>query len=304
MIWKKAIVLLWIPLIISCSDFLADYIAVKFVAVSFMGKWSYAAELDDWSTMTAHPNPAYEHVCFSQEGSNERFVAIGVQVTVSLNGRRIDYTGGSPGSPMYDIVYANGIFVTVGGGGDRAVSADGINWTSSDEGNGLAYSGLAYGNGYFLAVGTSGKSCRTTDGQNWGIIIDINGADNRHYNAATYVDGIFMAVGNNTIAYSTDNGTSWNAYITLEVLHGVAYGNGMFMAVGENGYCRYGDLTGFINGQSFFLGSDRLNDIIYSHGQFIAVGNTNRIYYDITPTGSKHVETDVSSGYVSITGNY
>lgn len=267
MIWKKAIVLLWIPLIISCSDFLADYTAVKFVAVSFMGKWSYAAELDELYPISEPPTNNYEHICFSQEGSNERFVAIGVEVMVSLNGRRIDYIGMSPGTPMYDIVYANGIFVTVGGGGDRAVSADGINWTSFDDGTGLAYSGLAYGNGYFLAVGTSGKSCRTTDGQNWGIIIDINGADNRHYNAVTY-------------------------------------GNGMFMAVGENGYCRYGDLTGFINGQSFFLGSDRLNDIIYSHGQFIAVGNTNRIYYDITPTSSKHVETDVSSGYVSITGNY
>jgi hypothetical protein len=302
LIWRNAILLMGITLIISCSDFLADYTAVKFVAAANMGKWSYATELDSWSTITVDSNPLFEHVCFSHEGSGERFVAIGSRAAVSLDGRQIDYDVPSPGSPMYDIVYANGIFVTVGGGGERAMSADGITWTNHDDAGWESYEGLCYGNGYFLAVGASGQTSRTRDGINWDPAIFIPGAIN--FWAVTFGHGLFIAVGDNHFAYSADNGETWTVQASAHVLYGIAYGDGMFMAVGANGYCLYGNLQDLINGRHFYLGTNTLRDVIYSHNQFIAVGDTNKIYYGITPAGFKYTETDVSSGYRSITGNY
>jgi hypothetical protein len=153
-------------------------------------------------------------------------------------------------------------FVAVGDKGGAAYSSDGIEWQNAT-GTTTVFGtstydhiyGIAYGGGRFVAVGTSNKAAYSTDGINWQNANSNNstilGTSNTFYGTAYGIayggasgSEKFVAVGHdpynsNYVAYSTD-GTNWAAGtgITFEqgdVIYGIAYGGGKFVAVGAKG---------------------------------------------------------------------
>ena len=95
---------------------------------------------------------------------------------------------------------------------------------------------------------------------------------------ATYGNGMFVAVGNNVTYYSID-GKTWTAGSGASGnLRDVTYANSMFVIVGSRGYTSYST-----DGKTWKAGSSvsgNLQGVTYGNGKFVAVGN-KVTYYSI-----------------------
>ena len=70
----------------------------------------------------------------------------------------IDWTQRNSGiaSQLWNVAYANGLFVAVGWGGRILTSPDAITWTSRNSGVTNDLYGICYGNNMFVVVGNNG----------------------------------------------------------------------------------------------------------------------------------------------------
>lgn len=149
-----------------------------------------------------------------------------------------------------NMIYQDNTFVAVGtditnGKVKILTSTYGETWTERVTGITGRLLHVAFGNGVFVAVGEDGsgnvKILTSPDGETWterdpGFSGSLNGI------AYDNTDGVFAAVGNDgssvRILTSTDNGENWNIKDTnitgakTGVLQRIAYGNGVFVAVG------------------------------------------------------------------------
>ena len=157
----------------------------------------------------------------------------------SPDGNTWTTTGGSIFSTaVIGIKYANGLWVAAGQGTSNtiATSTNGIAWTGRGK-TILSDSGgdITYGNGLWGVAGSGGNTIATSsnNGITWA------GQKNTFINyctAITYGNGTFVVAGSggNAIATSTD-GLSWagqnNTNINFGMASGLAYGNGLFVAV-------------------------------------------------------------------------
>jgi photosystem II stability/assembly factor-like uncharacterized protein len=172
-------------------------------------------------------------------------------------------------SDIRDIAYGNDVFIAVGNRGRMARSTDyGITWIAIPDGvDGSTFSSdgdyngvitdIAYGNGTFIAVSTRGRMARSTDyGVTWiAIPAGINGStfSSDYYegdiSTISFGNNIFIAGGNRgRMAFSINNGVTWTAIPVgtgtggntfpqqlIGFIRGIAYGNGTFIAGGDNG---------------------------------------------------------------------
>ena len=152
------------------------------------------------------------------------------------------------------VAYINNQWVVAGDGATFATSTDGMIWRDLNptvtNGVGSIYS-IAYGNGRWVAVGY-GKMMYSTDGINWTGSASNGGISGYVYKVAYGQDGsgngLWVAAGSgysnpisNSIATSTD-GITWTSRNTNSNFpfnsngsfgaRGVAYGNGLWVAVG------------------------------------------------------------------------
>ena len=190
--------------------------------------------------------------------------------------------------------------------------------------NGVNGRSVTYGNGRFVAVGKSNTGGTanigySTDGQNWFLASNANTNLNPttglfnggNGNSLTYGNGVFVAVGYSgtggtaNIGYSTD-GENWflasNANNNLNPTtglfngggvnnsgNGVAYGNGVFVAVGQSGTFGTANIGYSLDGQNWFLASNANTNldpttglfngggglgITFGNGIFVAVGES------------------------------
>jgi len=102
--------------------------------------------------------------------------------------------------PIYDIIFAEGKFVAVGGGGIIAYSTNGTEWTRAA--NPIATTNRAircitYGAGKFLVGGLYGKAAYSEDGITWTAIGNTTFSDNSSSNiiTAVYGEGKFIIGG-------------------------------------------------------------------------------------------------------------
>ena len=148
-----------------------------------------------------------------------------------------------------DITYAQGLFVAVGnaekiGAPRLIVSSNGVDWVRFASFAPFSPRAITYGsNGLFVIVGRTDVYdgavvpgvCVSTNGTNWNfspafgdVFVKTN------FEAVVYGSNRFVAVGDNGITAVSENGTNWETYATPTPydLTGVAYGNGVWVAVG------------------------------------------------------------------------
>lgn len=207
----------------------------KFVAVS-NGSFSIMHSSDGvtWTSATVG-SFGLSDVVFA----NGKFVAVGgelsgstliTNIQVSTDG--VTWTRYTPSFQIQlkAITYGNGLFVAVANSGAvnrLATSPDGINWTQRTPAANNDWQSVAYGNGKFVAISSNGtnRTMYSTDGINWtGIAVTPNS------NSIIFADGKFTTGKN----YSTD-GISWTNSTLEFIPFGIAYGNGLFIAVGQSG---------------------------------------------------------------------
>jgi hypothetical protein len=210
------------------------------------------------------------------------------------------------------VTYGNDIFVVVGynsfGGNYSFIltSFDGTAWTTKAIINNQTLTGVTYGGGRFIALGYRGSVLSSPDAEIWSTTDlsfpeIVNGYAYYVLNGAAYGDGIFVVVGNfqpvNSIhgyhearIFTSPNGMSWTQQNTgvdsAFTLSAVAYGNGIFVAVGTTGAAYTSShsalifsspdgvswtkrtITNEIASTVFYLAG-----VTYGNGTFVAVGN-------------------------------
>jgi hypothetical protein len=133
------------------------------------------------------------------------------------------------------VAYGNGVFVGVSGYlADVFTSTNGLDWSVQQLQTNLDavyFTDVAYGNGRFVAVAQNGIAC-SSDGINWSLTSPDIGLSR-----VTFGNGVFVAIGYSFSLVSAD-GTNWirsDAFSFVQYANDVAYGDGLFIAVGGVG---------------------------------------------------------------------
>jgi hypothetical protein len=178
------------------------------------------------------------------------------------------------------VVYGNGVFVAVAGGGTNRVmtSTDGVTWTARSAAAASSWNSVTYGNGVFVAVAYSGwdRVMTSADGVTWTA---RSAAEANSWNSVTYGNGMFVAVansGSSRVMTSTD-GVTWTARSAAEAnsWNSVTYGNGVFVAVAYSGSSRVMTSTDGVTWTARTAAeANGWNSVTYGNGLFVAVANS------------------------------
>lgn len=207
---------------------------------------------------------------------------------------------------LSDVIFANGIFMAVGGsqGIDATVitSSDGENWNAQNVTMNTQLYGVAYGNGVFAAAGYSGDIMVSGDnGATWSK--RPSGSSNM-IRGISFQNGIFITGDNYGNVMTSTNGTNWHLKSTDTgfIFYDLAYGNGVFVAVG--GFETLVS-TNAIDWQTLrSVEGMSPNAIIYCDGGFITAGGGGAILQSAYTTSPAIVraKTDVNGFRFSVTG--
>jgi len=234
--------------------------------------WDYANGID-----------AESNVLNSVTYGNGRFVCVGNngKSYYSTDGMHWNVMSGlDENTEFTDVVYGNDRFVCVGGYDIAYYSIDGEAWTGM---SGMTLSiplqAVTYGNGKFVCVGDLGFGYQSIDGENWGIF-RYGGEFVQH--SIVYGNDRFVTVGGKGTSFYSTDGLTWNEMTGLDSEYSyiaVAFGDGRFVAVSEDGGKSYYSTDGMTWNEMYGLSSDMINAVAYVENMFICVDSERRIYY-------------------------
>ena len=146
----------------------------------------------------------------------------------------------------WEIIYFNGLFISLSDNNIIASSPEGIDWTNRYTAlSGLA--GIASNGEKLVVINIAGKTLESFDGINWSPSNDLPAitTSNTGWRVIRYYKGKFVAIGGGygsyagqATAYSND-GYNWQSGTPLSVhayWSDLACGNGLFITVSGNGF--------------------------------------------------------------------
>ena len=194
-------------------------------------------------------------------------------------------SGGTlPVTNQYQAVaaYGDGTFVIAIQYTQSVYSIDnGVTWNTNNMPS-SRWGCIAFGNGVFVAGVQYGKSTwySTDKGVTWQQGGDL--PESIRSESSTFGDGVFICIGSdNSYAYiSNDNGQTWQKGGEIGSSKvGIAYGNGVFVVVGNNDI-RYSTDKGVTWHQSTIPANINYYTVTYGNNKFVAVGSSdNGIVY-------------------------
>lgn len=193
-----------------------------------------------------------------------------------------------------DIVYAYNMFIAVGSDG-VFTSTNGTTWTNRKS---ALLKAIRFVNNKLVAVGPS-SIITSEDGITWSNAIELPniGSESIAYGANKYV-----IAGTSGIAYSS-NGIDWTQ-LTIpgarNIFYDITYGNGLFIAVGIDGYIVTS--SDGINWNVTQQGTDAWNRISFLNGVFIAL-NKNIIISEDGINWSIQPLNNANYSYKGVTTN-
>lgn len=198
----------------------------------------------------------------------------------------------SSNNVLHSIAYGNNQFVVVGDSGTILSSSNCSTWTKTNLDPTKHITSVTYGNGIFVANGDTDLT--SVDGTTWSIK-----STNISFNPiSVFCNSLFIGMSGGNILTSLDGNTwtikrSYNRNDTIEYLTSVAYGSGLFVAVGycavlDNDNCYSQPCPYKMNSGLFFTSSDGttwtqinsgtaitlynyLTSVTYGNGLFVAV---------------------------------
>ena len=181
---------------------------------------------------------------------------------------------------LYEVIYGNGIFVTVGDKGTILTSSNGTTWTERTSGTSEHLYAVTYGEGLFVTVGENATILTSSDGTTWTERDGLRSkwAIPKYLKGVTYRKKLFVAVGRNGLILNSPDGTTWKerkSGIGHNLL-GVTYANGIFVSVGKNGKI----VTSFDGNwwvKRTYVLPTWLNGVTYGNSAFVTVGDNGVI---------------------------
>ena len=201
-----------------------------------------------------------------------RFVGVGGNGAVWSSTDGLSWNNVVSGSSRFlrDVCYTGDAYVAVGGSGILRGSADASNWVDYDLGTSYL-AAVAYGNGLCVAATWDGNILRSTNGVDWVYqsLTNLNLGD-ADLKSIAFGNGVFVAVGDGIVIYSVD-AVNWNAVHLNAFLNRVCYGEGMFVAVDN-----YGQILSSVDGKLWAPHPSGTAICLYGiacgGGSFVAVG--------------------------------
>ena len=223
------------------------------------------------------------------------FVLVGMEtfytgkILTSTNGVDWDLRRNDIGAQLTGVTFGDGTFVAVGTG-HTVVSTNGVTWT--DNIVNMQPVEVTYGDGVFVSVGRNGELWDSVGGTNWTrrttSIPVVYGAPSPLEDIA-YGNGTYVAVGRTLDAgsaagaYVSTNAVNWSHRLPGAHLRAIVHGNDLFVAVGKEND-NFGNMKAFTStdGQIFAMHDlgviGILQDVLFADGQFLAVGDSGRIF--------------------------
>jgi hypothetical protein len=225
---------------------------------------------------------------------NNQYVAVGETILTSLNSLDwVPLLSSAIPSVGYNrfrgVAYGNGRFVTDNGRFVTAglliyTSADGVVWHQSGVGDNIFtgthyFTGITYGNDRFVLIGDNHHDYNTGLDTTAAVFISSNGVtwtrgeSGTRYSlsAIAYGNGLFVAVGFGIV--TSEDGIIWTTVTSTDSrisLTGIAFGNDRFVAVGGNIALTSPNGTTWTR---YDLGAGNFaSSITYGNGLFVAVG--------------------------------
>jgi hypothetical protein len=202
----------------------------------------------------------------------------GVTWTAALN---VPFIGGSAGG-IHGIVYGNGKFVGIGGGGSGnntiiATSPDGVTWTAVTINN--VFFAIVYANNKYVIGGTYGAT--SPDGTTWTASSNTTFNTSRILEIA-YGNNKFVAVGGDGKMATSPDGTTWtavsNTTFGTSSISAIAYGNNKFVAGGGGGKMAASpDGTTWTAVANSTFDTSNIRAIAYGNNKFVAVGQGGKM---------------------------
>jgi hypothetical protein len=209
------------------------------------------------------------------------------------------------------VVFADDLWVAVGrtsGGVNLTImtSTDGSTWVdrSHNGDNGDNLWDVSYGNNAYIAVGESGIKIRSIDGINWAELsnstVTFRSID---YSGSLFVTVGFTAGGLAPYIETSPDGTTWTSRSPVAGngnFFGVAYGNGLWVAVGRDvpgdAYIEFSS-----NGITWSVASSvpavsLVNEVAYGNNIWVAVGQTDGVRSVILTSPDGNIWTQRTTG--------
>jgi len=218
----------------------------------------------DGITWTAYSSSTTSDLYAIANDGNGRFGAIGQGGAFVTAPDGVNWvTEQNPSSTdLYGLVNANGNYLAVGDSG--AIEAC-VAWLPRNSGTTQNLSAVTYGGGNFIAVGVGNAILQSINGKDW---TNVTTGMSLSLSSVAYGANKYVAVGTSGILTSS-NGLDWNLNTQFNPVS-VAYGNGVFAAVGG-----YLVITGPFIGDSYWVPQAyRSTDGINWTGPY-AVSNVN-----------------------------
>ncbi|MFO1501780.1 MAG: hypothetical protein U1G07_25955 [Verrucomicrobiota bacterium] len=147
--------------------------------------------------------------------------------------------------------------------------------------------GVAFGSDRFIAVGDQGVILHSSDGANWEAVPPITTKD---LHAVTYANGLFAIGGADRLILTSTNGVAWQKSLsgTLGSLFCGTHGNGQFVFAGTK--FLVSSFTGDTWNSRLQPFPEVIDGIAYGNGRFVAVGWDSDTYLGALYTSADAVE--------------
>ena len=207
--------------------------------------------------------------------ANNLFVIVGDEGSIFTSSDGITWTQRTSevNNSLRTIIYANRQFTISGDGGVILSSKKGIMWTTISIAINGGLRGITYYNNQYICVGANGLILASLDGKNW---TQRNSPVNNNLMAVTYGNNLFVAVGYYGTIITSPDGITWtDRSLSTEayLFYGIVYGNNLFVAVGNRIYTSPDGIT-----WTQRINTLSLRAITYANNLFVAVGSSGRIY--------------------------
>jgi hypothetical protein len=206
---------------------------------------------------------------------NQQFVAIGYHTITSPDGKTwTDHGVNAIQQWIGGIVYAQGLYVGMGGFGLRATSTDAIAWqdhsidtTASHTGDGVVYDA---GHSRFVAVNDNGQRSSSANGSTWAYSTGVTSTTTSELAAG---NGVVVSLGGKAVVLSSDGGQTWSTGATLgTTCQGLIFAQGHFSALAN------GHVFTSTDGQTWTDHSSAnatSGQIAYGHGTYVLLNSFN-----------------------------
>ena len=174
----------------------------------------------------------------------------------------------------YDGIWDGSKYILIGTYGIIASSTDFVNWDYGVRGNANSLSGIVYTGSQYISVGEKGNILVSKNGESWTLASSTTSES--LYDIA-WNGSKFVAVGYDSTIIQSDDGVNWFIGYKPEqssILQDVVFNGSRFVAVGYYQTCMSLDGINWITKRDSYT---RLNSVTWGNGLFVAVGNEGLI---------------------------